>query len=361
MKKKEQLKKITVFLFLSSIFLVPITMVFTEDKSINEIENKILQKFPRFNYENVKSGRFMKNFDTYVSDQFPGRNMFLYTKNGLNYMSGQREFRDTYITSGGRLLEKYIENKESLKINVSEINNISDGLDIKKTLFLVPNSVSIYEEELPSFSLTDSQEDSFEFISNLIDIEFYTPFDSLKKNKDKYIYYNTDHHWTQLGAKLAFEEFYNKKVNSEYSLVSERFYGSYYSKAMLKNMNPDKLYAYKSFGNFENEFDGLKSETLYDVSKLDSKNKYQYFLSGDPAKGVIHGSGNGEILVIKDSFAHNFLPFLAQEFKKIHVIDPRYSNVDIRDYINQNKEIKEVLFLFSLSTINSGNIFKRWD
>lgn len=359
MKNKDLLKKITVFLFLSILFFIPTIMILSEDKTVNEIENKILQKFPRFNYENIKSGRFMKNFDTYVSDQFPARNMFLYAKNGMNYMLGQREFRDIYITSSGRLLEKYNENKEFLNANITEINNISNKLNIKKTLFLIPNSISIYKDELPDFALTDCQEESFEYISKLINIDFYTPLNILKKNKKEYIYYKTDHHWTQLGAKLAFEDFYDKKVDNEYSLVSKDFYGSYYSKAMLKKVEPDKIYSFTNIDAFESEFDGVKLSSLYSASKLNSKNKYQYFLNGDPAEGIINGNGNGEILVIKDSFAHNFLPFLAQNFKKIHVIDPRYSNLDINEYINKNKDIEEVLFLFSLSTINSGNIFKR--
>src|SRR5699024_9378458 len=160
-------------------------------------------------------------------------------------------------------------------------------------------------------------------------------------------------------AKLAFEDFYDKKVDNEYSLVSKDFYGSYYSKAMLKKVEPDKIYSFTNIDAFESEFDGVKLSSLYSASKLNSKNKYKYLLNGYTAERIINGNGNGEILVIKDSFAHNFLPFLAQDFKKIHVIDPRYSNLDINEYINKNKDIEEVLFLFSLSTINSGNIFKR--
>ena len=355
---KDLFKKITVSVFLCSIFTTPALMILTEDKDINIIENKILQKLPRFNYENIKSGRFMDDFDTYVSDQFPGRNMFLYAKNGLNYALGQREFRDIYVTNSGRLLEKYTENKEMINYNIDKINTICENIDIKKTLFLVPNSISLYKNELPSFYLTDSQEDSINIIKKSSNIGVYTPLNVLKKHKDEYIYYNTDHHWTQLGAKIAFEDFYGRKLDYKYSKASDGFYGSYYSKAMLKDINPDDIYSYLELKDFYCEFDGEKSNSLYDIKKLDGKNKYQYFLNGDPAEGVIYGDGNGEVLVIKDSFAHNFIPFLTQIYEKIHVLDPRYSKKDISDYINENKNIDEVLFLLSLSTINSNKIFK---
>lgn len=355
---KNLFKKLTVSIFLVSIFAIPTLMFFTEDKSINEIENKILQKFPRFNYENIKSGRFMNDFDKYMSDQFPGRNLFLYAKNGVNYTLGHREFRNVYVTDSGKLLEKYTENKDTINYNVNKINDLCKDIKAKKTLFLVPNSISLYSEELPSFYLTDSQEDSIKTINQISDIDVYTPLNVLKKHKDEYIYYNTDHHWTQLGAKIAFEDFYNKKLDYNYSMVSNSFFGSYYSKVMLKGIKPDSIYSYLELKNFECEFDGEKSNSLYDNDKLNTKNKYQYFLNGDPAEGVIYGDGDGEILVIKDSFAHNFLPFLTQIYEKIHVLDPRYSNQNISEYINEHSGINEVLFLLSLSTINSNKIFK---
>lgn len=321
------------------------------------MENKILQKFPRFNYDNIKSGKFMDDFDKYMSDQIPERNTFLYAKNRFNYILGNREFRDVYISKSGRLLEKYTEDKDIIDYNIKKINDICNNLNIKKNLFLVPNSISLYKDELPSYYPTDSQEESIDYIKKISEIDTYSPLSILHKYKDEYIYYNTDHHWTQLGAKLAFEDFYDKKVNFEYSLISKNFYGTYYSKVMIDSVKPDSIYSYLELNNFKNEFDGITYSSLYDDKKLDGKNKYQYFLNGDPAEGIIYGNGTGKILVLKDSFAHNFLPFLTEIYEKIYVLDPRYSNKDISEYINENN-LEEVLFLFSLSTINSNKIFK---
>ena len=354
---KNIIKKITVFLFIFIIFLVPTTMLLTKDKDINEIENKILQKFPRFNYENVKSGRFMSQFDNYTSDQFPFRNTFLYMKNELNYILGKREFRDVYISNTGRLLDKYFENRDTISTNIKAINKIAEELESKNTLFLVPNSIALYGDELPNYFLKDNQEDTIKHISSISDINTYSPLNVFKKHKNKYIYFNTDHHWTQLGAKIAFEDFYKCSLDYNYTLVSDNFYGTYYSKAMLKRISPDRIYSYKDLSGFTNKFDGEQYDSLYNESKLNSKNKYQYFLNGDPAEGIVNGSGEGEILIIKDSFAHNFIPFLAQKYKTIHVIDPRYSNTNIVEYA-KSKKVDEVLFLFSLSTLNS-NLFQK--
>ncbi|WP_304969500.1 hypothetical protein [Romboutsia ilealis] len=91
MKDKNLLKFITIAFFLIFIFSVPIITLFTEDKKISEIENKILAQLPRISFENISSKRFMKDFDEYTSDQFPLRSDFIKFKNTYSYIIGQRE------------------------------------------------------------------------------------------------------------------------------------------------------------------------------------------------------------------------------------------------------------------------------
>jgi hypothetical protein len=125
---------------------------------------------------------------------------------------------------------------------------------------------------------------------------------------------------------------------------------------MINSIKSDTIFSYESLGDFENTFDGETRNSLYNNEKLIGKNKYQYFLNGDPAYGIINGTGEGEILILKDSFAHNFLPFMAGKYEKIHVIDPRYYNKDITAYIEENDKIEEILFLFSVATFNDINL-----
>ena len=107
MKDKNLLKFITIIFFLTFIFSVPIITLFTEDKKISEIENKILAQLPRISFENICNKKFMKNFDNYTSDQFPLRANFIKLKNTYSYIIGQREFRDIYVGKNSRLMEKY--------------------------------------------------------------------------------------------------------------------------------------------------------------------------------------------------------------------------------------------------------------
>ena len=346
-------------LFLGIISSGLIISLIEEDKSFSPIENKILTKFPKLNLESIKDGTFMDKFDTYVVDQFPLRVEAISLKNKLMHSVGNREFRNIYITNN-RMLEKFEFNESVVKNNILNMNKISSAVGLDSTGMFIPNSIAIYEDELPNYAVTDSQKDALNSISKLYKGEYYTPYRVLLENKNDYIYFRTDHHWTQLGAKLMYEDYYNKNIDLDYVKKTEDFLGTYYSKTLLKTELKDEIYSYEGLKKHNIEFDGTKSDSIYDDSKLDGKNKYQYFLNGDPGMAVIEGEGEGEVLIFKDSFAHAYIPFLTQEYEKIHVVDSRYINMNIIDYIKSNKNISKIFYIYSLSTLNNDDLFAKF-
>ena len=58
------------------------------------------------------------------------------------------------------------------------------------------------------------------------------------------------------------------------------------------------------------------------------------------------------LLVLKDSYANCYLPFLAAQYRKIVVVDPRYYYGDLEELI-QAEEIEEVLYLYNANTFFS--------
>lgn len=369
MKKENLIKYLTVFLFLGFIFIFPIINILTPDKTVSTLENKILTQMPTISLDKIKNGSFMRTFDEYTSDQFPLRKEFILMKNSVSYLTGTREFRNIYVSKDNRLLEKFIFNKDNINKNISKVNMLMDKFEneynIKTKLMVIPTSIAFYSNELPSYAISDNQELVLNYIESKVS-SFYTPFNILKENKEEYIYFNTDHHWTQLGAKLAYNDFYSidEDLNTtikNYEEVAKNFFGTYYSKAILPSIKGDTIYAYKNYNNFKITIDLSKSyDTLYAKDKLDGKNKYQYFLHGDPAYAIIEGNkkSKDEILILKDSFAHNFIPFLTKNYKKIHVIDPRYYNINLDDYLRENPGIKEALFINNIQTLNEGTFYK---
>ena len=53
--------------------------------------------------------------------------------------------------------------------------------------------------------------------------------------------------------------------------------------------------------------------------------------------------------MLKDSYANSFVPFLAQHYRKIVMVDPRYYYGDLEQLI-QVENVQEILYLFNANT-----------
>ena len=71
------------------------------------------------------------------------------------------------------------------------------------------------------------------------------------------------------------------------------------------------------------------TDSLYETDALEGADPYSVFTGGN--QGVIEISGGREnkktLLLIKDSFANCMVPFLAEDYEKLIVVDLRQLNV----------------------------------
>ena len=94
---------------------------------------------------------------------------------------------------------------------------------------------------------------------------------------------------------------------------------------------------------------------------MDRKDKYAYFFGGN--YGEVHiehteKNGKGNLLIIKDSFANAFVPFLIEDYDNLYMIDLRYYSGDMTSYIEEN-QITDVLVLYNVANfISDKNIYK---
>ena len=75
-------------------------------------------------------------------------------------------------------------------------------------------------------------------------------------------------------------------------------------------------------------------------------NAYGVFLGGDnPLMVAKNEKGNGQkIAVIKESYGNAFAPFIAYTYSETHIIDFRYFNCDLKQYLKDN-DITQVIFI----------------
>ena len=107
---------------------------------------------------------------------------------------------------------------------------------------------------------------------------------------------------------------------------------------------------------------GSEELPIYDESRLGEKDKYAYFFGGNYGKLTIKtGSSEGKgkkLLVVKDSFANTFVPFLLEEYEKITMIDLRYYNDSVQELVKK-EHFTDTLILYEMSNYaNDKNIFK---
>lgn len=191
------------------------------------------------------------------------------------------------------------------------------------------------------------------------DIIKVNPVDSIRKHRKEYIYFNTDHHWTSLGAYYAYRAFCAATGQTPVSLegvpsrVKPGFYGLFYrltKSAILKN-NPDSV-RYYLFPDSVNFFIGAnsigywaKAASMY-AEQTSGENSYSVFIHGDLPickMETIHKNGR-KIVLVKESYGNAFAPFLTNNYEKVIVVDQRSYKGDFIAMLKA-EGINELLFI----------------
>lgn len=190
------------------------------------------------------------------------------------------------------------------------------------------------------------------------DIIKINPVDEIRKHRTEYIYFNTDHHWTSLGAYYAYRSFCAAAGLSPVSLdsipskVKPGFLGLFYrltKSSILKN-NPDSV-RYYLFPDSVNFFIGSSSIGYWAKSKMYAEqvsgaNSYSVFLQGDlPICKMETQHKNGrKIALVKESYGNAFAPFLINNYEKVIVVDQRSYKGDFAALLKA-EGINELLFI----------------
>ncbi|WP_346889340.1 DHHW family protein [Clostridium sp. UBA1056] len=370
-KRNKRCRSLMAVVFLLFIAIMSISNILRREKVFSEEENRNLSSKPEFSLTSLFKGNYTKNYESYISDQFPGRRFFVNVKAKTDKLMGKSESNDVFIGKDNQLIEDFEErHKEETDEKVSAINEfVNVNANINTYFMMVPTATEILKEKLPKYAPVGSQLEYIKYIQENINsnIKFINPYDALINNKDKYLYYKTDHHWTSKGAYIAYVEFCKavglepkKEEEFDMELVANDFYGSLTSKIGVKRGKPDYIYAYipKENGEIVVNYvtEQKRTTSLYNSESLDKKDKYEVFTGGNHPHINIKSLGDQKkkLLVIKDSYANSFLPFLTSHYGEIDVVDLRYYMEDVEELIKA-KGITDILFLYNVNTFNSDD------
>ena len=375
MKKDRQRKvqeKLVGIIFILTLFLFLIINVIVPDREKSVQENRMLATKPKFRLSSLISGDYDEKFEAYMDDQFVGRDMWRKLKVTVDRIGGSRLENGVYIGTNGQLLEQIeVADENHLAANIKAIKSFSESQSkIPVRMMLVPDAANVLNHSLPSLAKPEDQTQMFSMVRKDLgdSVEWIDVSTELNKHKTEKIYYKTDHHWTTLGAFFAFQaaapslgiegDLSGKYVSYA---VSDSFNGMLASKSGVNLGEKEQIDIYVPT---EEDTDlivdyvdeGKRSTSLYDSSKLKEKDQYTVFLGGNSSLLDIRtvSTSTKRLLLVKDSFANSFIPFLTPYYREIVVVDPRYYSGTINDLMDSYR-ISEVLFLYSGNTFFKDN------
>lgn len=359
----------------------------TPDKEFSPMENRNLAQAPQVTADDFRvawpvqnsgdffNGTLMKDFEDYVTDQFVLRDQWIALKAGTEAMLGKQENNGVYLCEKDTLIARFDpprtdRERKRIDQNFGYVDTFAEKWEGKVYFSLIPGKVSLWADRLPLGAPNDDEGKYLargeETKADWIDLNA-----ALSAHKDEDIYYRTDHHWTSLGAYYGYKALVEgmgmeAKPLSDFTptVASDSFYGTTFSTSGVRWVKPDAITRYvpQEAAQVTNYFDQNPTKgQLYDLSKLEEKDKYSMFLGGNKPKVILESNvappDAPKLLVVRDSFSDSLAPFLCYNFSEIHLIDPRYNKGNLREYMQENG-IDTALVLYSVANfVSDGNLF----
>ncbi len=416
---------------LLAIFAV-VGLLFFFRPTTSEVERRALAPFPTLTAESFLDGSFFSDFGLWYSDTYPLREPLvavslafknLYGFQPATQMVGGNVIADNLPPEGGDdpasgdpavvpgVNDGPVEVptaqsvQEDIQANIMQglyvkdgaaysvyyfvqsavetycqaLNTCADNLAGEATVYsiLVPNNsgAMLSEEELAGLGGTDPRE-AIRYFNSLFNENVHPVFiyDALREHNDEYLYFRTDHHWTQLGAYYAYVELCKVKGTEPADVLNwehmrfEPFLGSFYDQLGLGEMeaNPDYVDAYIPTSTNDLVFwDGEGTrydwQIITDVTEWARSSKYATFIAGDKPLTIIENPTMEEgpvCLVIKESYGCAFVPCLVDDYKTVYVFDCRYSDYNIPQFVREHG-IDDVIFINNMTLATTDTVGER--
>ncbi|WP_326975531.1 DHHW family protein [Caproicibacter sp. BJN0012] len=357
-----------------SVLVGDIWLAAAPKQTFSENENRVLEPAPVPSVDSILSGNFMKSAENYVGDHFPLRDVFVSLNTTEQILLGKRDLAADYSTvpaeggvyfgKNGHIYEVLLPDRTgTFQDNASALADFAEKSGVSLTILPVPSGSQEQPENLPDSAPNHDQRQEFQELEQAVGQKAAVVdlFDKLSLKTGGDYYFKTDHHWNTYGAYIGYAALSEamgfpcvKQSSFDYKTVPQPFYGTLYSKAVNTWQKPDTLVLPFERGKSSviQVTAGKTHQGIYWEEYLNEKDKYSVYLGGNPSVTVVKNpdAKGGKLLLLKDSFANSMIPYLSQSFSEIHLVDLRYYNQDIYEYITQNG-IKQAAAIYSVKQL----------
>ena len=357
------------FLFGGFILAMAVWFIFAPKQSYSASEKRVLAEFPDTSAENVFSGQFGKDFETYFADHFPARNLWVGVNSYTTLFEGNNGAAGVYNGSDGYLINKPISKDNQLDKNLGILTEFKETIgDVPMTAMFVPSTGYIVQDKLPLVHDNYNDDAYFNKAAKTLKaggidfVDLRTDFQNEYKNGTQ-LYYRTDHHWTTAGAYAGYQALCEKlglpaAQKSTFNIEKyDGFYGTTYSTSGFWLTPPDTVEVWNNPKNTGESISvtiaesnrTIESNSMFFYEHDKEEDKYPIFLDGNHALTEITNKNakGGTIVVVKDSFSHCFAPFLAENYSKVILVDMRYYSQEVSQIIRVERP-EQVLVLYGM-------------
>ncbi len=393
-------------LFLALFGVLGLFHLATPDQEFSTQERRPLAKAPTPTLSSWFDGQFASQTSKWLADQFPARPFWLSLKAQTQQFTGQADNDRVYFARDNYLIEIHESLDETkLRRNIGDVVSFIQNFwpaGRPASLLLAPTVAGVSPDLLPPGSQEAPQADILTDLRSLADAsgiyapdllgalqggalqggdlqegaaamsDASDPVDGNAVSSGQQLYFRTDHHWTQDGARLAFLTWLEGRelggeanVSSTFrrEIVTNDFRGTTAAKANLWTVPSDSIAAYRDPSldrvKLVDKEGTLIREGIYDEAALATYDPYEFFVGENrdwlKLETGSEGSARGRhLLLFKDSYANALVPFLCPYYETITMVDLRYLNEGMADLL-ERADYSEVMFLYNVVTLADEN------
>ena len=269
----------------------------------------------------------------------------------------------------GKALSLFGGSDEMGKSYAGVINTYRDAWteDVKIYNLVIPSAIEFALPERYK-SVTAPQKPSIDNIYSslkpgIIPVDAYS---AIEAHADEYLYFNADHHWTGRGAYYAYTAFAKAAGFTPLSLDDYEirqipdFYGTLYSSTSDSSLQKDYVEYFimptkHSVVRYDKNAPYTPNPHSIWAEYAKSPNTYSVYLHGDfpLIKVETENTSGRKALVVKESFGNAFAPFLISHFDEVYIVDQRYFQLGLVDFVKQNG-VTDVVFINNSFAANTG-------
>lgn len=323
------------------LLFIPMSNISDADKSIQE--NRMLAKFPSLYVNGKLNKAYGTDFEKWFNDRFFGRSLMLNVDTYfVKLVNNHFAKGDTYIGKDNWMFLP--DDFYNYKLSKAEIDKIVNNISSFRS-FCQDNGIKCYIEIAPrkaefaadkgNKKLEEDNVDRAKIIAKEVKdktgFEIIYPLDDMKEaNRQDFVYFKTDHHWTEWGAYIGYQALMRRirKDFPEIIPVTESDFDIFYDNKIRAEIER-KFWQGSGCNNLGLSVENCPLHTKYRYYKHKNEKKLLIRKDDNMNKFFNYPANNNlKAMVIGNSFTENFSSFMAYTFSEYIKLRSNNSNVD---------------------------------